>query len=172
MKYYAGIGSRETPKEYLLLMEKVAEYLAKKDYVLRSGHADGADMAFENGCDRFGGKKEIYLPWQGFNGSNSKFIVSDKRAFELAEQFHLYWYNLKDGARKLQARNSHQILGNDLQTKSDFILCWTKNGKGSGGTGQAIRIAKHYEISVFDMGCYKDIIECKSNLKEFLKLAV
>lgn len=59
---------------------------------------------------------------------------------------------LKDGAKKLQARNSHQVLGLDLNTPSDFIICWTKGGKGIGGTGQALRIAKAYNIPIFDCG--------------------
>lgn len=166
--YYAGIGSRETPIEILKLFTQLGKFLANKNYILRSGHAEGADSAFEHGCDTVNGQKEIYLPWNGFEGSNSQLVVSDKKAFEIAEKFHPYWNNLKQGGQKLQARNSHQVLGNDLNTPSNFIICWTKNGKGSGGTGQAIRIAKSYNIPVFDAGSYKDIDEVKSELKLFL----
>jgi len=109
------------------------------------------------------------LPWRGFEGSASTLIVKDKRAFEIAEKYHPYWHNLSDGAKKLQARNSHQVLGADLNTPSDFIICWTKNGKGSGGTGQALRIAKAYDIPVFDAGKYDDFMECVTGLKEFIK---
>lgn len=168
MRYYAGIGSRETPKEALNIFEIIGEYLANQGYTLRSGHAEGADQAFENGCDKVTGLKEIYLPWSRFQGSDSKLVVKDLGAFEIAEQFHPYWHNLKEGAKKLQARNSHQVLGQDLNTLSDFIICWTKGGKGSGGTGQALRIANHYNIPVFDAGMYKDIEEIKKELKHFL----
>lgn len=72
------------------------------------------------------------------------------------------------GARKLQARNSHQVLGLDLETPSEFIVCWTKNGKSSGGTGQAIRIALDYGIPIFDAGKYNNIEKCKEELKKFL----
>lgn len=168
MNYYAGIGSRETPQDVLDIFKSVATYLANKGFTLRSGAAKGSDKAFEIGCDEVRGLKEIYLPWNGFEGSNSNLVVSNKRAFEIAERFHPYWHNLKDGAKKLQARNSHQVLGQDLETPSKFIICWTKNGNGSGGTGQAIRIAKHYNIPVFDAGKYKDIDELKRELKLFL----
>jgi hypothetical protein len=168
MKYYAGIGSRETPIEVLKLFTQLGKLLANKGYILRSGHAEGADSAFEYGCDMVSGNKEIYIPWSGFENSNSKLIVSDKRAFEIAEKYHPYWFNLKQGARKLQARNSHQVLGLDLETPSNFIICWTKNGSGSGGTGQALRIAKDYNIPIFDAGNYKDIDIAKLKLKEFL----
>lgn len=166
--YYAGIGSRETPQDVLELSESFAKWFAIKDFILRSGGADGSDKAFENGCDKVNGDKEIYLPWNGFNGSDSKLVVSNPKAFEIAQKYHPYWHNLKQGAQKLQARNSHQVLGQDLETPSAFIICWTKKGKGSGGTGQAIRIAKDYNIPVFDMGKYNDIQEIKIELKAFL----
>lgn len=169
MNYYAGIGSRETPNNIQILFQKVAEYLSKQDYILRSGAAEGADSAFEYGCDIVDGQKEIFLPWKRFQNSDSQLIVSNKRAFEIAEKYHPYWHNLKEGARKLQARNSHQVLGWDLETPSNFIICWTKNGKGSGGTGQAIRIAKAYNIPIFDAGTYLDIEITRVELKKFLE---
>ena len=49
--YYAGIGSRETPGLMLGAFARIGEFLAKKGYTLRSGGADGADTAFEVGCD-------------------------------------------------------------------------------------------------------------------------
>ncbi len=168
-KHYAGIGSRETPKEVLVFFQQLGGYLARKEYILRSGGAKGADKSFEIGCDRAKGRKEIYLPWSGFEGSDSNLIVEDENAFNIVRQFHPYWHNLKQGARRLQARNSHQVLGNDLSTPSDFIICWTKKGKGQGGTGQALRIAKHYSIPIFDCGKYDHSNDIKINLKLFLK---
>lgn len=168
MIYYAGIGSRETPNEILSVFENIGSYLANKGYILRSGHAQGADQAFECGCNKVNGKKEIYLPWYKFEGSKSNLIVQQGEAYEIAEKYHPYWYNLKDGARKLQARNSHQVLGKDLDTPSKFIICWTKGGKGSGGTGQALRIAKAYNIPIFDAGGYKDLLVFGLELKEFI----
>lgn len=164
MFYYAGIGSRETPQEFLDLFTKVAKYLSTKDCVLRSGGAKGSDKAFELGATN----KEIYLPWKGFEGNNSNLIVEDEKAFEIAAKYHPRWNYLSQGARRLQARNSHQILGWDLNSPSDFVICWTKGGKGNGGTGQALRIARDYKIPVFDCGKYNDIKECARELKKFL----
>ena len=44
---WAGIGSRETPLPLLSKMTEVGEFLGKIGYVLHSGGAIGADMAFE-----------------------------------------------------------------------------------------------------------------------------
>ena len=49
-------------------------------------------------------------------------------------------------------RNSYQVMGKELNDPVLFVLCWTHLGQGSGGTGQAIRIAKHQGIPVLDLG--------------------
>jgi hypothetical protein len=165
---YTGIGSRKTPEEILKVFTKIGKFLAEKDFILRSGHAQGADKAFEIGCDLVNGKKEIYLPWKNFENSDSNLIVTDEKAFQIAEKYHSYWDNLSEGARKLQARNSHQVLGWELNTPSKFIVCWTKNGKGEGGTGQAIRVANEYKIPVFDAGNFSDIKQMAKAFKAFL----
>lgn len=168
MKYYAGIGSRETPVHVQEHFSSLATFLATKGFILRSGGAQGADKAFEVGCDKADGQKEIYLPWRYFERSNSNLVVSNPRAYEIAKRFHHYWDNLSDGAKKLQARNSHQVLGYALDEPVKFVICWTKGGKGSGGTGQALRIAEFYEIPIFDAGKYETVDEIKAELKKFL----
>jgi hypothetical protein len=50
------------------------------------------------------------------------------------------------------ARNSFQVLGEDLETPATCVICWTPGGKGDGGTGQALRIARHYDVPIIDIG--------------------
>lgn len=64
---YTGVGARNTPDRILDIMEHVGYVLAQRGYVLRSGGAEGADKAFEAGCDAAHGNKKIYIPWSGFN---------------------------------------------------------------------------------------------------------
>ncbi len=170
MKSYAGIGSRETPLHILAIFEKIGAFLATHGYTLRSGHAEGADQAFERGCDAQSGKKEIYIPWSGFEGSDSQFIVSDPLAFEIAAAYHPRWESLSQGAQKLQARNSHQVLGWNLKDPCKFVVCWTKNGLGKGGTGQALRLAEKNEIPIFDAGCFTNEDEVKRSFNDFFKM--
>lgn len=144
---YAGIGSRETPEPICRTMYEIAGILARKGYTLRSGGAKGADQAFEFGCDDMVlGKKEIYLPWKGFMDNDSLLCPPTPAAYSEARRFHPNWIGLTESGRALMARNAHQVLGSNLLTPVDFILFWTKDGKASGGTGQALRMAKHYEI--------------------------
>ena len=152
MLYYAGIGSRMTPPDVLEKISQVlAPELASLGFCLRSGGADGADSAFEVGADRVQGQKEIYLPWKSFNKSTSNLYQVTESALELAQRFHPAWQRLNWAAQKLMARNGYQVLGLDLQTPVAFVVCYTSDGKASGGTGQALRIAKSLNISIFNL---------------------
>ena len=166
---YTGIGSRETPADFLKLFRDVASHLGRLGYTLRSGGAQGADQAFEQGCDKVGGFKRIYLPWPKFENSTSTLFCITNEAFEFASKYHPGWSRLSQGAQKLHARNVYQVLGYNLDQKTKFIICYTKGGTGAGGTGQALRIAKDRNIPIFDAGRYKTMPEAHKALKEFLE---
>jgi hypothetical protein len=162
MRYYAGIGSRETPKEFLRKFEDIAKVLAEKGFTLRSGGADGADTAFEFGCDEVDGNKEIYLPWKGFNKNPSPLFDPPKEAFDMAAKFHPAWFNMKQGAQRMHARNCQQVLGKELDTPVDFVLCYTRLDKG--GTLQALRVAGYHKIPIFNF--YMDDYSIENILEE------
>ena len=56
------------------------------------------------------------------------------------------------------ARNTYQVLGLDLMSPVDFVICWTPLGRDDGGTGQAIRIANAHNIPVYNTR-NKDAVE-------------
>lgn len=148
---YSGIGARDTPPEYLERMSSIGRFMASWGHILRSGAAPGADTYFEIGCDQKEGTKEIYLPYKGFRGHSSSLFGSSSEARMLAKEFHPNWVNLGCIGREFMARNAYQILGLDLKTPTHFVVCWTPNGKIVGGTGQALRMAEHYKIPVFNL---------------------
>ena len=157
--YYTGIGSRQTPHDIGQLMASLAGYLSELGYTLRSGAADGADSYFESGAIR----KEIYLPWRGFNGHCSgRYYVCDE-AMGLASHHHPAWSKLSQPVRKLMGRNAYQILGYNLAHPSEFVLCWTPDGCESwhtrsaktGGTGLAISVASSLGIPVFNLNNHR-----------------
>lgn len=131
--------------------------------VLRSGGANGADMAFEEGCDAVSGNKAIYLPWKGFNDNNSELYEVDKLALGVAEYVYGIerWKLIKPSVKNLMARNIYQITGNKLinPTYSKFVVCYTPDGcendksrtRKTGGTGQAISLASMLDIPVFNL---------------------
>lgn len=153
--HYAGIGSRQTPPDICALMTEYAKAMGKKGFVLRSGAADGADSAFEAGSPN----KEIFLPVRGYKGRDSLFYpekcdIEDLRfSIKLAKEFYgsYNWKHANEFVRRLMTRNVWQVLGFDCITPSEFVVCWTSDGLASGGTGQAIRIANHYNIPVYNL---------------------
>ena len=156
-RIYAGIGSRETPEEVSKnVIIPFAEYLAKKDWILRSGGAEGADSAFEEGCDLAKGKKEIFLPWPGFNGNKSTFSQIPLAAFKTAafvwQKRGRQWESTKPAVQKFMARNAMQILGINMIVPVDFVVCWTPGGKLTGGTAQALKHASILGIPIFNIG--------------------
>jgi len=134
---YAGIGARETPADYLELMQNWASWFASGGVLLRSGGAAGADKAFERGCGF--GPKRIFYP------------CDREDWLEHAAHFHPNWSACSNYAKQLHARNSAIICGENLDDPVDFVICWTKNGEAIGGTGQALRVAEHYNIPVFNL---------------------
>lgn len=178
--YYAGIGSRETPLHIQKLMKYIASELEKKGFVLRSGGAVGADKAFESGIKNAKNKQIFYA-----NDSNDL-------TREIACHFHPSPYALKQlsfkekqlnpkplhsYAHNLMARNTYQVMGENLKTPSQFVICWTPDGctshkkrtRETGGTGQAISIADHFNIPVYNLANETKTKELFNllNLKEF-----
>ena len=139
--YYAGIGSRQTPPDVLDKFTTLAQVLEEKGYVLRSGGAEGADSSFAEGAIT----KEIYRP------SMIKGEIG-KRAMEIARQHHPAWHKCNEYVRKLHGRNAMIILGEELNTPVEMVICWTVNGETIGGTGLGISIAQSNSIPVINFG--------------------
>lgn len=162
--YYAGIGSRETPEDVCRKMFAAGRAMAKLGFILRSGGAAGADESFELEVNDYAAThgsdpqllKEIYLPWQGFRKNPSPLYGSCKRSRLLAKEFHPNWANVSPAGRDFHGRNCYQILGRELDRPSSFVLCWTKDGAITGGTGQALRLAQEYGIPILNFACHDD----------------
>lgn len=165
MIVYAGIGSRKmTPKDAESIVNKIKPFQDQlRELMFYSGGAPGPDMVFEM-LHYPSENKKIFLPWRGFNGSDSQYYNITKEAIALAKKYHPAPSNLSDGALKLMARNCYQVLGEDLQSPIDFIICWCPS-ETTGGTSQALRIAANYAIPWFNL--YHEDAELK--LGEFLK---
>lgn len=155
---YTGIGSEATPRNILTLMEDVADELGKAGWILRTGHAEGADMAFERGART---NAQVFLPWAGYN---SRFpVVADELfsnpspyAYKLAARYHPAWRKLKVRTRRVHASNIHKLLGPRLDEPSVFVVCWATNGKNHLETPQMLRVARKLRIKVFNLKVSSD----------------
>lgn len=170
--YYAGIGSRSTPEHIQEVMVNFGREMARRGYVLRSGGADGADSAFEEGCDLENGEKQIFIPWEKFNNRESEYVFEKmefkNEALEIASKFHPKWQSLKYPVKKLMGRNTFQVLGPDLKLHTNFIIYYAiedRDGNPSGGTAQAIRISKSYGIKSYNLFVPETLEKIKEKIK-------
>lgn len=157
---YTGIGAHATPSDVLDLMAAIARHFAEQRIVLRSGGSLGADLAFESGCGE--GPKEIYVPWAGFNGNPSLLAMTGNllvritgsdawqvlRVALAAETPPVDLDALSDEQRRLAARDVCQVLGADLTSPSERIICWTPPSGEPEGTRFALYIARAAGIPI------------------------
>lgn len=157
LKYYCGIGSRSVPEKIGKEMKSIAMSLNDMGYILRSGNADGSDQWFAKGV--MDDKAQIWLPWKEFNVSfqilhpnhtYNVIKVNDREAFESIDKFHPNPNRLGQQGIKLMGRNYRQIVGLN-EPDSEFVVCWTPDGKMVGGTAEAWRIALHFNIPVYNL---------------------
>lgn len=156
MKYYAGIGPRATPKHVQDIMTDIARQLVPTGWCLRSGHAEGADQAFERGA----ANKQIFIPWERFNGARSNgkdtaVVPYSERCEQIAADHHPNWEFLSQGAQKLMMRNVHIILGERLDDPVECVIYWTPEPNYRGGTTHALKIASTYGVPTFNLA-YRD----------------
>lgn len=149
---YAGVGARETPDGVLDLMKSVAGLMEGQGALLRSGGARGADSAFESGV-RDPAMAEIYVADGKARRKHPNAILSHETLHDrMVDMVHPAPRTLSPFVRSLMARNGCQIFGEDFSRPTDVVICWTREGAGGGGTGQAIRLARTVGIPVLDLG--------------------
>jgi len=160
---YAGIGARKTPRSILKLFPSIGAMCAAKGHVLQTGGCNGPDKEIETGHAFLAPSNvEVFIPWEGYNKrSGRELSVQTGTCLEsilIAKKYYIHpnrdktWDNLKYSHKQLMARNGYQVLGKDLNTPVDFVICYTPKGEIIGGTGQALRIAKDYGIKVINLG--------------------
>jgi hypothetical protein len=177
---YAGIGSRETPKEVLDLMTKAAKYLDDLGYTLQTGFTfknketgldeEGADKAFSDGSKNktLFGPSGIRRTVKGVTTQESYDNDVTQKSNTIVKEIHPAPDMLTSGAVKLMARNTNQIFGKNLNSSVDFVLFYAKETdnplRPKGGTGQAVEMARRKGIPTINMA--------DSNWREQLKKVI
>lgn len=157
MKVYTGVGARKTPSEILAMMTQIARKLDSLGWHLRTGNAAGADTAFAKGSTN----KDIYSP------RSLNYVEQDvyDKCYEDFMELHPAPHRCSAYARLLHMRNGLELMGDNYDEPSRFVICWTPDGKEVGGTAQAIRLARKYGIEVFNLAKPEDF----ERLNNFIK---
>lgn len=130
---YAGTGDGKTPDDVLEQFSSIAARLSELGYTTRVN----AEKPVSNYFERNALEKEVYLPWNKFEIQGekfeSKFSKVTPAAVETMGEFYQAfkgkdWDQLSDGVKKIISRNAHMLLGSDLKTPVDFLICWTMDG--------------------------------------------
>ena len=106
------------------------------------------------------------LPRRHLATVRNKDLISETE--RIASEVHPAWDRCNEWARGMHSRNCHQILGYDLQSPVDAVICWTPDGAVVGGTATVIRIAMKYDIPVFNLGV-PDKESVLNDIKNFLE---
>ncbi len=159
----ACFGSRETPAPILALMTELAGHLVARGAFLRSGHAQGADWAFEQGACRVQPQSfTVCLPWRTYNrrppvnlpinpACPVKILAdlpSSAKASYLrdAALYHGAWDRLTQGGQLLHGRNMLIAEG------ASHGICYLNHSKpGGGGSGQCYRVLTARGAEVLDL---------------------
>ena len=96
----------------------------------------------------------------------NKDLISETE--RIASEVHPAWDRCNEWARGMHSRNCHQILGYDLQSPVDAVICWTPDGAVVGGTATAIKLSMKYNIPVFNLGV-SDKKSVLNDIKNFLE---
>ena len=152
---YAGIGSRATPPSVLEAMTTLAAWLARRGWHLHTGGAAGADSAFAAGAPP--GSRTLFLPWPGYRGCRGPDCrtLSPHRmhsCLAIAADLHPAWHRCSPAARRLHARNTAILLGQDADRPVHAVVAFTPEGAITGGTSMGIRIAHDRGIPVLNLG--------------------
>ena len=144
-KIYAGIGSHKTPLAILEVMQNLGNVFARHNWLLRSGFSDWVNQVNPE-------QVELFLPWPDYEQDSlvaGNVVHTPSRiAYDIAAEYHPAWKKCNATARAMHARNVQIVLGVELTESVELVICWTPQGKLTGGTAMAMRVARAWGIEV------------------------
>ena len=158
MRYYAGVGSRETPLREQARMEKISKLLGELGYYLRSGGAEGAGQAFERGAEIAGYPVEEWSP-------NISYFPLHEWATEKASSTCWELPLERMSAYKISSitRNMYVLFGDDSEILKpvDFVVYWSasdpmEKGGGCEETRSVVRASHEAGIPTYNLRTQAD----------------
>lgn len=151
------VGSRNAPIDIIKLGNMIGAILSKDGCICRTGGAIGMDSAFVEYYD-------INLVENYRNKSDQPNCINVYElhnidiAIDMITEIIPHYEFLSDYDKELHTRNCYQVLGIDLKSPSDILICYcpVKSGIPIGGTATAITLARKHGIKVYNIYFEKD----------------
>lgn len=147
--------SKDAPESLLPLIKQIAELLNDRKYTIRIGGNKDFDEYFEKEAL----KKEIHLPWRGFNEKESKLTFNSDQAMHLAKLHSPVFDTLPNAVKAIITRNVRVMLGKDLKSPALFTIIWSPDGCEhnknrsikTGNVGILVSLSSLLRIPVFNL---------------------
>lgn len=155
-KPYLVSGNRNPPVEILSLVDKIVRNIETMGYTVRVGGFEGMEEAAELAAT----KKEVLLPWKGFNEKESKLTYTLPRAKEIAKLYHKSYDSLSGPVQTFLAKNVRLVLGQELKGPALFAIIWSEDGaennsevtNNTGVISHTIAMLSELKVPVFNLG--------------------
>lgn len=162
-RYYTVLPGRVIPIDMLERMREIGMLLATRGYTIRSSETDKIERAFSEGVDSVNGYKDIWMPKSILKHGNTNTI--QQRHIDVVKSVHPSYSLLNIELKTTFSRVAGQILGTDVSSRVDFIVCYSRIdlkksihvNYGSGVVEVAAAIASTYKIPLYNLFVEKDI---------------
>ena len=149
---------REFPPEAKNSLYNIASKLINKKITVR---VNGDDKDFCNKLMSLSSQfVEVYIPWKGFNDTESKHYWNTITAKHIAQQnFGNAWEKIPDSVKALMARNVRMIFGDKNNSIMLCLITWSKDAasraaevtKDTGRSAFIIKTASSYSFPVVNI---------------------
>lgn len=157
---YIPVGvyvEKDFPQEVKTSLYNIASKLIQKKYTVR---VHGGDKEFIDKVATLSDKfVEVYLPWRGFNESDSKHTFNTATSKEIARTNFLGWEKIPDSVKAILASQVRLVFGDKNNSIILCLITWSKDGasrsaevtKDTGRSGFIIKVAATYSFPVVNI---------------------
>ena len=148
-------GGHHLPKEMEPVAEQIGEQLAHAGWLYRGGYEEPGLIHMDIGVMMANGKREIFIPWQGFNTGMHKrngvlvchCLPNHIQAIEYAQQAYPTFKQEMDSIQMYWVRNMYLLLGEKLDTPADVVIYY-QEGDTTSKTGSEYLVGAAQSIGI------------------------
>jgi hypothetical protein len=169
---YTALGAAEAPAETLETARKIAVWMQRRGYTLRTSGEPGIPRAFEAGVT-WPSALEVILPESPYHGRTASPVgpayIADTASFQAAQKLLASIENSSTTSTDDAAiAMVLQILGRDLESPSDFVVLWKQpDDRDTSGRTRTLRAIAHTaNIPVWNLAIPSEAAQLRKLLRD------